>query len=207
MTAKTLCHTEVILASASAIRRQLLEGAGLRVRAIRADIDEDAVKQTLRGDDVDAGPGDVASILAQTKAVAVSQNHPGSLVIGADQVLVHDSAVLDKPRSVEDARSQLLELRGREHSLISAVACARAGEVVWTHDGEARLAMRQFTPEFLGTYLAALGEEVTESVGGYKLEGLGIQLFDRVEGDYFTILGLPMLALIGFLRSEAVLSV
>nr|WP_137389264.1 nucleoside triphosphate pyrophosphatase [Rhodoligotrophos defluvii] len=196
-----LSRSQIVLASTSPARRSMLEAAGVRLTVAPPEIDENAVKQAIAPSD----PADMAMILAQTKAVTVSEANRSALVVGADQVLAVDGQVLDKPKSKAEARDQLLDLRGRQHVLFSAVACARNGAVIWSHDAEATLSMRAFSTEFLGAYLAALDEKVTETVGGYHLEGLGAQMFDKIEGDYFTVLGLPLLPLLAFLREEGVL--
>lgn len=203
---KTLCQNAAILASASKTRRQLLESAGLDFRVIPASVDEEDIKSRLRKHGIDSNPADFACALARAKALDVSRRYRESLIIGADQILLHDGRILDKPDSVETARERLLSLRGCSHRLMSAVACARLGEIVWTHCEQARLTMRHFTEEFLESYLKLNGSRVCESVGGYRLERLGLQLFETVEGDYFTILGLPLLALLGFLRDRSILA-
>ncbi len=195
----------IILASASKIRAQLLVNAGLDIEIIPADINEDEVKRVLSSKDTPASGGDVAEMLAQTKALAISQKNPGRLVIGADQTLSCGDRLFDKALDMKDAREKLLALRGKTHGLCSAIACAKDGNVVWTHSDVAYLTMREFSPEFLGKYLALLGDEVLESVGGYKLEAQGAQLFDKINGDYFTILGLPLLPLLRFLRKTGML--
>jgi len=196
-----LSRTQIILASTSVTRREMLENAGAKVVVKPPTIDEDTVKQAIAGSD----PADVAMILAHAKAISVSETNPSALVVAADQVLNLDGRILSKPRTKNEARDQLLDLRGRSHVLISAVACAKDGAVVWSHDDEATLIMRNFTTDFLGAYLAALDDDVTQTVGGYRLEGLGAQLFTRVEGDHFTVLGLPLLPLLDYLRQENVL--
>ena len=195
----------LILASASHARSAMLQAAGLCFDIIASDLDEDAIK-SLAGDPAsDIEAGDVALLLAQTKAVTVSQRIPDALVIGADQTLLLGERLLDKPATIEAAREQLLLLRGHTHMLDTAVACAMAGEVIWTASERAHLTLRNFSPEALGRYLAATGHDVTASVGGYKIEGPAIQLFARIEGDYFAILGLPLLALLQFLRDKGVI--
>ena len=195
----------IVLASASPARSALLRAAGLEFDIQPADLDEEAIRQSLGGPDEVVPPGDVASVLAQAKAAAVSENFPDALVIGADQVLAAEGKLFSKPSTAKEARDQLLALRGRQHSLVSAVACAMDGQVDWYHDETAVLAMREFTTDFLGAYLAAAGDSVLSSVGGYQLEGPGVQLFSKIDGDYFTILGLPMLALLDYLRRRNVL--
>jgi septum formation protein len=191
---------EILLASASAIRASLLRRAGLAFAVEAAGIDEDEVKRRLRREGAPAEQ--VAAALAELKAVHVSQRHPQALVIGADQMLECGGAWLDKPGDLDQARAQLLALRGRAHRLISGAALARGGVVLWRHVAEARLEMRPFSDAFLGRYLAAAGSEICASVGGYQLEGLGAQLFARIEGDYFTVLGLPLLPLLAALREH-----
>jgi septum formation protein len=150
--------------------------------------------------------GELAVQLASQKALAVADRHPEALVIGADQILVFDDEAFDKPDSIESARRQLLRLRGDTHSLETAVACAMGKEVLWTHVDAPRLTMRAFSAGQLEAYLAGEGEAVTETVGGYKIEGPAIQLFDSIDGDYFSILGLPLLPLLGFLRARGVVA-
>jgi septum formation protein len=144
----------------------------------------------------------VAEVLARAKAEAVSELAPSAFVIGADQVLAFGDRILSKPDSMEAARAQLLDLSGKSHTLHTAAAVAKGGEVVWSHSGASTLRMRKLTPEFIGRYLAAAGEEVLSSVGSYQLEGVGIELFDKIDGDYFSILGLPLLPLLDALRRE-----
>jgi septum formation protein len=193
---------EIVLASQSAVRLRLLEAAGLVVQADPAHIDEGAVKTDYRSDQGDA----CAEALAAAKATKVAPRHPGALVIGADQILECDGARFDKPHDPAEARQQLAALRGRAHELIAAVAVARDGAVVWRHVERARLIMRRFSDAFLADYSAAMGPAICETVGGYALEGLGVQLFERVEGDYFAILGLPMVPLLAFLREAGALA-
>lgn len=197
----------IILASKSKIRAALLENSGVQFSIKPPQIDEAAVKAAILAEDADLTAEDLAGILAQTKAASVSEHHGGFAVVGADQVLVLDGRIIDKPQSKDDARDQLVELRGKTHQLHSAVAVARHGRVIWHHTARADLTMRKFSNEFLGFYLAATGGDITTSVGGYKLEGPGAQLFEKVDGDYFTVLGLPLLPLLEFLRSDGILNV
>ncbi len=193
----------VVLASASAIRADLLRNAGVPVAVEPARIDEAAVKAALLAEG--APPRDVADKLAELKAIRVGARHQASLVLGADQVLVHRGEILDKPATLEEARAQLERLRGGRHDLLSAAVIVLQGGPVWRHVGTARLVMRPFSDGFLDHYLARVGDAALTSVGAYHLEGIGAQLFSRVEGDYFTVLGLPLLEVLGFLRARGVL--
>ncbi|MGI9316572.1 MAG: Maf family protein [bacterium] len=195
----------IILASTSQSRQTLLHNAGVQFDAIDAGVDEDAIKKAFLGDGNEQDIADVATILAQTKAVTVSEQQPDQLVIGADQTLLCDGKLYSKPESIEHARGQLLYMAGRTHVLETAVACATNGQIVWSYREGPSLKMRDFTPQFLGRYMAAVGADVTSTVGGYKLEGQGIQLFEKIEGNYFSILGLPLLPLLDFLRQQELL--
>ena len=193
----------LILASASGTRRALLMNAGLSFDVVPAEIDERAAEAPL----IKAGASldDVALALAMAKAASVSETHPMSLVIGADQVLELDGERMTKAVDMDAARLQLLRLSGRTHLLHTAVACAREGEIVWQHVETAEMTMRPLPPVVIGRYLAAVGEEALKSVGCYQLEGRGAQLFEAVEGDFFSILGLPLLPLLAFLRATGLL--
>jgi septum formation protein len=193
----------LILASGSRTRLALLAAAGLSVTAIAAAVDEDAVKSQGRADGQDAAA--VALILAEAKAKAVSKDYAEALVIGADQMLACHAQWFDKPADRSQARQQLLALAGQTHRLLTAVAVCRGGETLWRHGAVATLTMRSFTEAFIDDYLTRAGDAVMSSVGAYQLEGLGIQLFDSIEGDHFTILGLPLLPLLAFLRQAKVL--
>ena len=195
----------IILASGSRFRRTMLEGAGVRILVAPAEIDEAAIKLALQDDNPEIEPQDVAEVLARAKAEEVSLRNPGVLVIGADQVLACGGELFSKPPSVEDARDQLRRLRGLAHSLPTAVVLAIDGQTVWHHVEEPILTMRAVSDAFIEAYLAAEGAAVCETVGGYALEGLGAQLFEAVEGDYFSIIGLPLLPLLGELRARKVL--
>jgi septum formation protein len=195
----------LVLASASRARRHILEAAGLEIAVDPAELDERAIKTRCRRDGL--GPGGSAAALAEAKAALVTLRHPGAMVIGADQMLDCGGEWLDKPRDPAEARRQLILLRGRSHTLHAAVTVARDGNVLWQHVEPARLAMRRFSDPFLDTYLAAMGARICETVGGYQLEGLGAQLFDRIEGDHFAILGLPLLPLLSFLREQGAIAI
>jgi septum formation protein len=192
----------LVLASTSRIRAELLTRAGLAFEALRPDVDESALKASARG----LVPADLAQSLAASKAISVANRLPGAIVIGADQVLNLEGRAFDKAGSREEARTQLLQLRGRSHVLETAICCVRGGDSLWRHLGRPRLTMRSFSDAFLDDYLDQMGPEAATSVGAYKLEGLGAQLFEAIEGDYFTILGLPLLPLLGFLRREGALA-
>jgi septum formation protein len=194
--------TPIVLASASPSRAALLRAAGAPFSVIVSRVDEDEVKARLLG--AGAGPEVVARELAELKARTVSE-HAEGLVIGADQTLDLDGVLHDKPRDLDESRERLRSLRGRRHSLHAAVAVACKGEVKWSTLETARLTMRAFSDEFLEDYLERQGAAVTASIGAYLLEGEGIQLFDTIEGDYFAILGLPLLGLLAFLREAKVL--
>jgi septum formation protein len=196
---------QVILASASPFRRKMLEAAGLRFEAVAADVDESALKRQLASAAPRPGPGAVAEALARAKAQAIGRKHPDALIIGADQVLALDNDLFDKPGDMAEARAQLARLRGRTHTLHSAVVLAQDGKIAWTCVEEATLTMRAFSGEFLDAYLARSGDAVCWTVGAYEIEGPGIQLFERVEGDHFTIIGLPLVPLLAELRLRGVL--
>jgi septum formation protein len=191
----------LILASQSAARHALLAAAGIAVTARPARIDEAAVKQSARAEG--QGPGETALLLAELKAARIRD--PDAIVIGADQLLTCEGAWFDKPEDVAAARDQLRALRGRAHVLHTAVVCHRGGQRIWQHVATPRLTMRDFSDAFLEAYLAIEGAQVTASVGAYRLEGPGVQLFAAVEGEHAAILGLPLLALLGFLRQHGVL--
>jgi len=189
---------ELILASASPFRRRMLEAAGLSFRVLPADVDEVAIRQRLAIADLVR----VAATLAEAKAVAVSERHPEAMVIGADQVLAFDGQLFGKPKDLDEARGQLKALRGHAHQLHTAAALAQAGRTLWSHTETARLVMRSFSDAFLDRYLAEMGARVCHTVGAYEIEGRGIQLFERIEGDSFTIIGLPLLSLLAELRAR-----
>ena len=193
----------LILASQSRARQALLAGAGIKFEAVPADIDERAV-QHASGMTV---PGDVAALLAREKSLSVSSQLSGRLVVGADQTLALGSRLFSKPAGRLQAAEQLHALAGGVHELHSAVAVARDGEIVFAALTSARMTMRKLDEAEIEAYLDEAGEAATSSVGAYQLEGLGVHLFERIEGDYFTILGLPLLQLLAFLRSERLLGV
>jgi len=193
----------IVLASASPTRARLLEAAGVQFAIEPANIDESRVKLAAR----EAGqpPMTCALALAALKAVNVSQRHPEALVIGADQLLAAGDEWFDKPESLADARSQLQRLRGRTHVLATAVCVMRNGDRLWHATSTPELTMRPFSDAFLDGYINAEGDAVLGSVGGYRLEGRGAQLFKRMTGDHFAVLGLPLFELLDFLRSRGAL--
>ena len=193
----------VILASTSASRSALLRNAGVAFETMAPGVDEDAAKAALVGEG--AGPREVADTLAELKALRVSSRRPG-LVIGADQTLDLQGDLIDKAASVAEARERLCALRGRSHQLHSAVVVARDGQPIWREVKSATLRMRAFSDAYLDDYLARQGPAVLSSVGCYQVEGEGVQLFDKIDGDYFTILGLPMMGLLDILRRHGALT-
>lgn len=193
-----LAPQPLVLASKSQVRGKILAGAGLRFETRPARIDERAIEAQSGASDAVA----VARLLAREKALAVAASLPGRLVLGADQTLARGDQRFSKPADRAGAAEQLRSLRGRTHALHSALALARGGEVLFDHVDSAQLTMRDFSDQFLDTYLDLAGGAAFTSVGGYQLEGIGVHLFERVEGDYFTILGLPLLPLLAFLRQN-----
>jgi len=196
--------TPVVLASKSASRQGLLREAGVPFEAVGSGVDEDAAKATLLPQGL--GPCQIAERLAAAKAESVSARRPDAIVIGADQTLDLEGALYDKVESLPQARARLQLLRGRTHVLHSAVAAAQNGRVVWRLVEHPRLSMRDASDAFIDAYLGRHGEALLGSVGCYQLEGEGVQLFDRIEGDYFAILGLPLLPLLGFLRARGAIT-
>ena len=193
----------LVLASRSAARATLLRNAGIDVLIDAADLDEAAIRDAVRADGGDAALA--AQALADEKAVQVSRRHGNALVIGADQILDCGGVWFDKPPDVRRARDDLMALRGRDHLQCSAVSVARDGATLWRHGETARLTMRPFSQRFLEEHLAAVGEAALTGAGAYQLEGPGVQLFSAIEGDYFTILGLPLLPLLEYLRGQGAL--
>jgi len=194
----------LILASASAARAELLRRAGVSFAVAPAAIDEAEIKAAFHAERL--GAAECANALAEAKALRVARRHPDALVIGADQMLVCDGAWFDKPADRAAARAQLVALRGKRHELISAVCVVRGGERLWHFVDRSALVMRDFSDAFLDTYLDAAGADVLGSVGAYRLEAIGVQLFARIEGGYFAILGLPLLPLLDFLRGHGIVA-
>ena len=187
----------VILASGSTIRAQLLTQAGLQHEVMPPRVDEDALRDALLAEG--ATPRDLADALAEMKALRVSEKRPDALVIGCDQVLDLQGKVLSKPRTCDEARSQLMDMRGKRHSLLSAVVICEAGKPIWRHVGQVRLQVRDFSDAWLDGYLDRNWPDIAEAVGAYKLEKDAVRLFSRIDGDYFTVLGLPLLDLLSYL--------
>jgi septum formation protein len=192
---------DIILASTSKIRGKILSDAGIKFAVLNSELDEEKAKNSL----TKLSPRKISLELARLKAEKISGLHPKAMTIGADQVLGFENQIFNKPVSRADAEKQLSMLRNATHTLYSAVSCAIAGTEVWNNCSEARLTMRNFTREFLSSYLDGSPADYLSSVGAYKLEETGIQLFEKIEGDYFAILGLPILPLLGFLRQHGII--
>nr|WP_198517428.1 Maf-like protein [Brucella intermedia] len=192
--------SDLILASKSPFRSALLKNAGIEFSTASAEIDERAVEAPLY--ETGATPEEVAQVLAEAKALDVSEKNPGTVVIGCDQTLSLGDEIFHKPADMEAARRQLLKFSGMTHQLNSAVVLVKDGETLWRHVSIARMTMRDLDPGFVGRYLGRVGDAALSSVGAYQVEGPGIQLFDRIDGDYFTIVGLPLLPLLAELRKE-----
>ena len=192
----------LVLASGSASRKALLTAAGVPFVADPADLDEDALMRSLR----QAGAETMARTLAEQKALTVSRRHPGQTVLGGDSVIAFDGDYLSKCASLDEARALLQRLSGHTHLLVSAAALARDGALLWAHASPCRMTMRALSPQFLEDYLAREGQAILSSVGCYHFEGRGAQLFATVDGDYFSVLGLPLLPVLAQLRKEGVLA-
>ncbi len=193
----------MILASQSAVRKSLLVNAGIAVETVPADIDERGIQQNSGLKD----PGEIATLLANEKAMFISAKHPGRYVVGADQTLALGEQLFSKPANRAAAAAQIATLSGQTHALHSAVSIVKDGKALFSHVSVARMTMRHLTDSEIAAYLDEAGDAVTASVGAYQLERAGVHLFERIEGDHFTILGLPLLPLLGFLRSRNLLSV
>lgn len=194
----------LVLASGSAIRARMLEQAGVAIEVSVAAIDESAIKDSLRAEGVAVER--VAEALAETKARRVAARFPGRFVLGADQMLEIEGSWLDKPGDITEARRHLQQLRGRSHRLISSVVLIRDATRIWHHSADAYLRMRDFSDAFLDAYLSENSPQILTSVGAYQLEGQGAQLFERIDGDFFTILGLPLLPVLAQLRQHGLLA-
>lgn len=193
----------IVLASASASRAALLRNAGIVFEAFPASIDEAEIKRSAQSDGTSAD--ETATLLAELKAQRVARRQPDALVIGADQLLVCDGRWFDKPESLAEARDHLMALRGKTHRLVTAVVCQREDRRIWHHVATPKMTMRPLSDAFIDDYLGREGSAVTTTVGAYRLEGLGVHLFDAIEGSLDTIMGLPLLPLFGFLRQHGVL--
>jgi septum formation protein len=196
----------LILGSSSRFRKLMLENAGLKFEVITAAVDEPLAREEMTRANSDITPGEIALNLATLKALDVSAQRPGTIVIGSDQILEFNGQIFGKPADLSAARRQLGQLSGQTHTLPTAVVLAQNGHIVWQHLSVATLHMRPLSATFLDDYLNAEGMILTETVGGYQLEGRGAQLFERIEGDSFTIVGLPLLPLLGELRRRGVLA-
>ena len=196
-------QTDIILASGSEIRATLLRNAGVEFEVIIPRVDEATMKASLIAEG--ASPRDIADALAEMKALRVASKHPDALVIGCDQVLEFRGNLLSKPTGLEDAISQLIMLRGQQHKLLSAIVVYENSEPVWRHVGQVRLLMRDLSDDYIAKYMSRNWPGIADSVGSYKLEQEGSRLFSRIEGDYFTVLGLPLLELVGFLTQRGVI--
>lgn len=189
--------SSLILASKSRTRQQLLQNAGLSVEVETPRVDEEMIRDGMLAEQ--HTPRDIADALAEAKATRISRKRPGAMVLGCDQVLDLAGDLLSKPTSAEQARAQLRAMRGFRHDLLSAAVICEDGAPIWRHIGTARLTVRDFSDAWLDGYIARNWPDIADSVGAYKLEAEGVRLFSRIEGDYFTILGLPLLDLLGFL--------
>ena len=195
---------KLILASESVTRRKLLENAGLVFESLPAHIDEEEIKRSLVA--AKAHPQEVATFLAERKACKISQKHPECIVIGGDQVLELNGTILSKPKTKDQAREQLLNLRNSSHNLISSVCVAEGGQRVWHQTDKASIQLSDFTDQFLEHYLVRSEKELFNGPGGYKVEGYGIHLIDRIEGDFFTVLGLPIILLLKYFRTRGLIT-
>ncbi len=196
--------SRIILASGSVIRQAILKNAGIDFETLTKPVDEAAIKKAMLADN--AAIKDIADALAETKAMRVSQFETG-LVIGADQILEFEDQIFDKPENIDVARERLQLLRGKTHNLIGALVICENAKPVWRYHSRTQLTMREFSDQFLEDYLAKEGDLVTKSVGAYRFEGLGAQLFTKVEGDFFSILGLSLLPLLDYLRTRKVIAI
>lgn len=195
--------TPIILASGSSIRSQLLRNAGVTFEVVVPRVDEDAMKSALLADE--ASPRDIADALAEMKARKIADKHPEAMVIGCDQVLSFENQILSKPLSPEDAAVQLRAMRGQRHMLLSAAVIYQDGQPIWRHVGVVRLRMRDVSDRYLDGYIDRNWDDIRHSVGAYQLEAEGVRLFHSIEGDYFNVLGMPLLELLAFLTLRGVI--
>ena len=197
-----MTETPLILASKSRARSQILKNAGLDFEMVASNVDEDSLKLAMRAEG--APVRDQVMLLAEAKSVKVSERHPG-LVIGADQMMSFKGQALDKPASLDEARDRLRDMRGDPHTLENGVVICEGGRSVWRYANAVKLTMRPFSDAFLDAYIDRVGDQVLDSVGAYQLESLGIQLFSNIEGDYFSVLGLPILPVLDYLRTRGLI--
>lgn len=193
---------DLVLASETGSLRRLLEASGLAFRLMPLNLDEVATHQALLKNMGETDPADIAEMLTRAKIDEASARFPGALIIGAHQVISLNGKLLEKPNTIDAARDRLFELRDKTHELHSAVALAKEGQITWTHVETAQLTMRSFSAQFVGRYLAAAGPQICEAPGAYELDGIGLQLFDRIQGDYLALLGVPILLLFARLRES-----
>lgn len=189
-----------VLASGSKTRAELLENTGLSFEIDPARIDEASIRAVFEEEETD--PADVAEILAEAKAIEISKAHNDHIVIGCDQVLALGDEIFAKPKTKDEAYAHLFKLRGKTHRLISAIVLVKNQNVIWRHSDTAELTMREFSPEFLGQYMSLCGDRIFQTPGSYQLESVGVHLFSEIKGDYFSILGFPLLPLLDHLRQE-----
>lgn len=192
--------TKIILASQSKIRKQVLENAGIEFEAISSNVDEDMIKDSMRAENMK--PKLQVFELAKAKAIKLSRRYPDAYIIACDQMLSLNNHPFDKVKTMEEAKERLLHFKGKTHYLCNSMVIFKGGEFMWRYDDAPRLKMRDFSDEFLDYYLNEAGEEILSSVGCYQLEKIGVQLFEEIDGDYFSILGLPLLPLLGFFRNH-----
>jgi septum formation protein len=197
---------ELILASTSRFRRRMLETAGLDFRVVPPEVDEPALRAAAKAKNAGLGPSELAELLARAKAEQVSRREPDAFVLGGDQILALEGEMFEKPQNLGEAQLHLLRLRGKAHQLHTAAAIATGGSTIWCHVEQVTLVMRDFSLEFLWRYLARVGPAICDTVGAYELEGPGVQLFERADGDYFTVIGLPLLRILAELRAHAVIA-
>ena len=194
----------LILASSSAVRRRLLEGARVPFQALASHVDEATIKADCKAQKLSLA--ETAMVLARAKANDVGKDHPDDLVLGADQALTCGKKWFDKPAGRDEVRAHLMQLQGRAHELVNASVIVQGGTVVWKHQDAINMVMRPLSKVFIEAYINEVGNSAYESVGGYQLEGMGAQLFDRTEGDFFSIQGLPLLPLLAFLRTRGIVA-